>query len=343
VCENITPPVAGARGQESHYQSIRELQLKILLTGKNGQVGAELAALLPRLGEVVSFDRHELDLSNPDQIRRAIREVQPTAIVNAAAYTAVDRAETDEQQARVINVDAPALMAEEAKKIGAVLVHYSTDYVFDGSADHPYGENDAPNPISVYGQTKFAGEEAIRAVGIPHLIFRTAWVYGTRGRNFLLTILRLATEREELKIVSDQFGAPTWSREIAKGTLSALEQFSKQNRETSSRLAGTYHMTAAGKTTWCEFAEAILERGARISPNVAWFAAATGGRPLIARRITPIATQQYPTPARRPVYSVLSNSRLKQAFGIELPDWKAQLDSVFADSQARRHTSARRP
>jgi dTDP-4-dehydrorhamnose reductase len=253
-------------------------------------------------------------------------------IVNAAAYTAVDRAETDEQQARVINVDAPALMAEEAKKIGAVLVHYSTDYVFDGSGDRPYDETDPPSPISVYGKTKLAGEEAIRAVGLPHLIFRTAWVYGTRGRNFLLTILRLATEREELKIVRDQFGAPTWSREIAKGTVNVLAQLPQQSQEISSRLGGTYHITAAGKTTWFEFAEAILERASRTSPGVTWFAAATGGRPLVARRITPIATDQYPTPARRPAYSVLSNSRLKQVFGLELPDWRAQLYSLFADS-----------
>ena len=231
MCENITPPVAGARGQGSPYQSIRELKLKILLTGKNGQVGAELAAFLPRLGEVVSFERHELELSKPDQNRRAIREVQPNAIVNAAAHTAVDRAETDERQARIINVDAPAVMAEEAKKIGAVLVHYSTDYVFDGSQERPYDETDPPNPINVCGQTKFAGEEAIRAVGVPHLIFRTAWVYGTRGRNFLLTILRLATEREELKIVGDQFGAPTWSREIARVTVSALAQFAQHGQE----------------------------------------------------------------------------------------------------------------
>ncbi len=305
--------------------------LRILLTGKNGQVGAELAALLPRLGEVVAFDRHELDLANRDQIRRAIREVQPTAIVNAAAYTAVDRAETDEEQARIINVDAPALMAEEAKRIGALLVHYSTDYVFDGARGRPYQETDPPNPINVYGKTKLAGEEAIRAVGLPHLIFRTGWVYGTRGRNFLLTVLRLATEREELKIVRDQIGAPTWSREIAKGTATVLEQLSQHSQDMRSRWGGTYHVTAGGKTTWFEFAEAILERGLRTSQNVAWFAAATGGHPLTARRVTPIATEQYPTPARRPVYSVLANSRLKEMFGLELPDWRAQLSSVFAD------------
>ena len=282
---------------------------------------------------MVGFDRHELDLSNPDQIRRVMREVRPTAIVNAAAYTAVDRAETDELQARIINVDAPALMAEEAKRIGAVLVHYSTDYVFDGSRDRPYRETDPPNPINAYGKTKLAGEEAIRAVGLPHLIFRTGWVYGTQGRNFLLTILRLATEREELKIVHDQFGAPTWSREIAKGTVRVLEQLPQYGQEagTGSRWAGTYHMSAGGKTTWFEFAEAIVAKALRTSQRITWFADATGGRPLAVRRITPITTEQYPTSARRPVYSVLANSRLQETFGLELPDWKAQLESVFAD------------
>src|SRR6202521_687097 len=190
------------------------MKYRILLTGKNGQVGAELAALLPRLGEVAAFDRHELDLSKPNQIRRAIRDTRPHVIVNAAAYTFVDQAESEEWEAHVINADAPALMAVEAKKIGAALVHYSTDYIFDGSKNLPYDENDPPNPITVSGKTKLAGEQAIQDAGLPHLIFRTAWVYGTRGRNFLLTILRLGTEREELRKVGDQFSAPTWSRKI---------------------------------------------------------------------------------------------------------------------------------
>jgi len=310
------------------------MKFRILLTGKNGQVGAELEALLPRLGEVAAFDRHELDLSNPDHIRRAIHDVQPTVIVNAAAYTSVDQAEKEEKQAYIINVDAPALMAEEAKKIGAALVHYSTDYVFDGSRNLPYGETDQPNPINVYGKTKLAGEEAIRAVGLPHLILRTAWVYGTRGRNFLFTILRLATEREELRVVCDQFGAPTWSREIAKATGSVLVQLSQQGQDAISKFSGLYHLTAAGKTSWFEFAKAILERASRTPPGVAWFVAATGGHPFVVRRITPIATQEYPTPARRPAFSVLSNYCLKQTFGLELPDWRAQLDSAFADKQA---------
>jgi len=310
------------------------MKSRILLTGKNGQVGAELAALLPRLGEVTSFDRHELDLSNPGHIRRAIRSVRPTMIVNAAAYTSVDQAEREEKQARIINVDAPALMAEEAKRIGAVLVHYSTDYVFDGSRNLPYDETDQPNPINVYGKTKLAGEEAIRAVGLPHLIFRTAWVYGTKGRNFLLTILRLATEREELRVVSDQFGAPTWSREIAKATAMVLVQLSQQGQDAISKFSGLYHLTAAGKTSWFDFAQSILERASRTPRGLAWFVAATGSKRLIVRRITPISTEEYPTQARRPAFSVLSNRRLKQMFGLELPDWREQLDSAFADQQA---------
>jgi len=198
------------------------MKFRILLVGKNGQVGAELAIALPTLGEVIALDRQQLDLSKPDAIRRTIQAIRPALIVNAAAYTAVDQAEKEEAVAQALNVDAPALMAQEAKKIGAGIVHFSTDYVFDGSKRSPYVENDPSNPVSVYGKTKLAGEQAIQEVGVPHLIFRTAWVYGTRGRNFLLTILRLASQREELRIVHDQFGAPTWCREIARGTASVL-------------------------------------------------------------------------------------------------------------------------
>jgi dTDP-4-dehydrorhamnose reductase len=305
------------------------MKLRILLTGKKGQIGAKLAMLLPRLGEVAAFDRNELDLSNPDRVRRAIRDVQPNMIVNAAAYTAVDLAEREEEQARIINVDAPALMAEEAKRIGALLMHYSTDYVFDGSSSVPYVETDQPNPINVYGKTKLAGEEAIRAVGGPHVIFRTAWVYGTTGRNFLLTILRLATEREELRIVRDQIGAPSCSHEIAKGTASVLAQLSHQGLEAISRFSGTYHMTATGKTSWFEFAEAILEEASRMPRGIPWFETVTKGQSLVTRRVTAIATEEYATPARRPAYSVLSNFRLMEDFGLELPAWSAQLRAVF--------------
>jgi dTDP-4-dehydrorhamnose reductase len=304
----------------------------ILLTGKNGQVGGELLRLLPQVGELVAVDRSQMDLSRPDSIRRTIQEVRPQLIVNAAAYTAVDQAETDEASAQIINAEAPGLMAEEAKKIGAALVHYSTDYVFDGSKKTPYDESDPTNPINVYGKTKLAGEEAIRGMGIPHLIFRTAWVYGTRGKNFMLTILRLAAESEELKIVHDQIGAPTCSREIAEATMKVLSHvFEERNGAPSfSRVSGTYHMTAAGETTWYDFANSILEEAACDTKGISWFDAATRGRPLITRRVIPITTAEYPTPASRPLYSVLSNSRLLRTFGLALPEWRMQLQQCFS-------------
>lgn len=302
---------------------------KILLTGKNGQVGEELERLLPEVGEVVALGRQELDLSNPDGIRQTIRAVRPNLIVNAAAYTAVDQAEKDETVAGEINSVAPAVMAEEAKKIGASLVHYSTDYVFDGLKGHPYLEDDASGPINVYGMTKLAGEQAIRASGVPHLIFRTSWVYATRGRNFLLTILRLATQREELRIVRDQIGAPTGSREIADATTKILCQLYRREGGLSD-VSGTYHMTATGVTNWHEFATAILEEASHAPKTVPWFAAATGGKPLITRRVLPITTQEFPTPARRPAYSVLSNARLMKTFGIQLPGWRTQLHRAFS-------------
>jgi dTDP-4-dehydrorhamnose reductase len=304
---------------------------RILLTGKTGQVGAELAKFLPRLGAVIAFDRQQLDLSQPDHICRAIREVRPQIIVNAAAYTAVDQAETDEAAARAINADAPGILAEEAKKIGAGLVHYSTDYVFDGLKTSPYEENDPLHPLSVYGRTKLAGEQAIREAGVSHLIFRTEWVYGTRGRNFLLTILRLMTQREELKVVHDQAGAPTWCREIARATTSILERHSGQgsNALPFEAVCGTYHMTASGVTTWYEFAQAILEEASQAPQDIPWLASATSERPLVVRRIVPITTAEYPTPARRPAYSVLSNSRLRDLLGFQLPPWRSQLHSAF--------------
>jgi dTDP-4-dehydrorhamnose reductase len=197
---------------------------RILLIGRNGQVGTELASRLPRLGELVALSRQELDVTRPDDIRRSIREVRPQWIINAAAYTAVDQAERDEATARAVNEEAPAVIAEEAKKIGAALVHYSTDYVFDGSKKSPYEETDAPNPINVYGKTKFGSERAIQESGAHHLIFRTEWVYATQGRNFLLTILRLATQKQELRIVADQIGSPTTSREIAAATVKVISQ-----------------------------------------------------------------------------------------------------------------------
>ena len=308
----------------------------ILLTGKTGQVGSELLRLLPEFCVVVAPDRHELDLRNVNDIRRAVREIRPNLIINAAAYTGVDAAEAQEDESYAINATAPAVLAEEAKKIDAAIVHYSTDYVFDGTKSTPYQEADSVNPINVYGKTKLAGERAICMSRVPYLIFRTAWVYGTRGRNFLLTILRLAAEREDLKIVRDQFGAPTWSRGIAEATVKILTGLGEQNsgwQPLVVPVSGIYHLTAAGETTWCDFARAILEEAVHLSTETEWLAKATRGRPLIARKVVPITTSEYPTRALRPAFSVLSNESLIRTFGIALPDWRMQLHAVFMQRQ----------
>jgi dTDP-4-dehydrorhamnose reductase len=308
----------------------------ILLIGTNGQVGRELNRTLPSIGDVTPLDRQRLDLTRPEEIRRAIRTFHPAFIVNAAAYTAVDKAESEESVARAINCEAPAVMAEEAKKIGASLIHFSTDYVFDGLKTFPYDEDDPANPRSVYGRTKLEGELAIQASDAAYLIFRTAWVYATEGRNFLLTILRLATQREELRIVRDQIGAPTLSSELARATTNILAQICGTEGSPFSLpdVSGIYHMTAGGETSWHGFADAILEESAQIPATCPWFAAATGSLPLIVRRVIPITTNEYPTPARRPAYSVLSNARLSRSFSIQLPDWRKQLHSVFANPPA---------
>ncbi len=303
----------------------------ILLTGKTGQLGSELNRLLPKLGQVVAPGRNEMDLREPEQIHQIMRSANPQLVVNAAAYTAVDPAETDEANALAVNAEAPRLLAEEAKKIGAVLVHFSTDYVFDGSMKAPYVETDPPNPLNAYGRTKLAGEEAIRNSGAAHLMFRTSWVYATHGRNFLLTILRLATEREELKIVADQVGAPTCALDLAEGTTRILAGMIVGDRnQFPPEASGTYHMTAVGQTTWYEFANAILEEAGRAPQNLPWLASATKGRPLIARRVVPISTEEFHSPTPRPAYSVLSNVRLKQVFGVALPDWRTQLQRCFS-------------
>lgn len=305
----------------------------ILLIGTNGQVGRELHKMLPRIGEVTALDRQRLDLTKPEEIRRAIRTCQPEIIVNAAAYTAVDKAESEELLARSINADAPAVMAEEARKIGAALIHYSTDYVFDGTKTSPYDEDDPANPQNAYGRTKLEGERAIQASGAAHLIFRTAWVYATEGKNFLLTILRLATQREELKIVRDQTGAPTLNSEIARATTAILAQMCAKDAGASSVAAvnGIYHLTAGGETTWFDFTNAILQKAGETPGNLPWFAAATSGLPLLTRRVIPITAAEYPTPAKRPAYSVLSNARLNRTFSVQLPDWQSQLQSIFVN------------
>lgn len=284
---------------------IKQGTAKILLTAQNGQVGWELQRTLAPLGEVVALDRQALDLANPDAIRAVIREVKPQLIVNAAAYTAVDRAETEPELAQAVNATAPGIMAEEAKRLGAALIHYSTDYVFDGAKEGVYVEDDPTNPLNVYGATKLAGEQAIRASCAAHLILRTSWVYGARGKNFLLTMLRLAKEREELKIVADQIGAPTWSRHIAETTAQILAQRMGQWPE----LDGLYHFTAGGATSWHGFATAIVELSG-IAPKP---------------RLIPIPTTEYPLPATRPKNSLLSNASLAATFGLTMPDWSVSL------------------
>jgi dTDP-4-dehydrorhamnose reductase len=286
---------------------------RILLTGKNGQVGWELQRALAGFGEITALDSSEMDLADPDAIRRTLRELRPDIIVNPAAYTAVDKAESDADLAMAVNGTAPGILAEEARLLGATLVHYSTDYVFDGSKSAPYVETDTPNPQSVYGRTKLAGEEAVRASGCKHLIFRTSWVYGVHGGNFVKTMLRLAKERNELRIVADQFGAPTWARDIASSTAAALHHW--QNAGWDDSLGGLYHLTAAGRTSWHQFAETIIREARK-------YDAVLAGKTIA---VTPIATHEYPLPAKRPVNSVLANDKVRNAFGIEMPEWQESL------------------
>ncbi|MCK5623860.1 MAG: dTDP-4-dehydrorhamnose reductase, partial [Alphaproteobacteria bacterium] len=268
--------------------------MTILLLGANGQVGWELRRALAPLGPVRALERAEADLADPDALSRAVRETAPSLIVNAAAYTAVDRAEEDEALARTINADAPGLLAEEAKRLGIALVHYSTDYVFDGVGELPAMESDLTDPLNAYGRTKLAGEAAIRDSGCAHLILRTSWVYSMRGANFLLTVRRLAGELEEMRIVADQTGAPTWARGIAGATALILARCGAP-AETGilAEKGGLYHLTASGETTWHGFADAIVE----------WLRAT--GQPVRCKQVHPIPTSDYPTPARRPANSLL--------------------------------------
>jgi dTDP-4-dehydrorhamnose reductase len=279
---------------------------RILLTGKSGQVGYELERSLQGAGEIIALDRGGMDLADLAQVRDVIRRIKPDLIINPAAYTAVDKAESEPDLAMRINGEAPGVMAEEARKIGAAMIHYSTDYVFDGSKPTPYTEDDPTCPVNVYGSTKLAGEEAIRAAGIPHLILRTSWVYGMRGKNFLLTILRLAQERDELRIVSDQHGAPTWCRTIADATAAIVTQATSAADAAAwwQQRSGLYHLTAQGQTTWHGFTQAILEH-----PSVT-------GKPAVV----PIEAKDYPVPAMRPANSVMSCERLMTTF-CGLPAW----------------------
>ena len=304
---------------------------RILLIGSTGQVGHELAGTLTRIGEVVVPERAALDLTRTPDVARIIHDTYPQIIVNAAAYTAVDLAEKEPEKARAINTEAPAAMAAAAAELNALLVHYSTDYVFDGSKESPYAEDDSTNPLNVYGRTKLDGENAIRDSGCRHLILRTAWVYATRGKNFLLTILRLASQREELRIVSDQIGAPTWAHEIARATSSILERHAAAAAGDAPP-TGTFHVTAGGTTNWHAFATAILDEAAKLPGANPWLSAALGGGSIVTKRITPIMTADYPTPARRPAYSVLSNERLTHSYRLQLPEWRDQLKAALAST-----------
>lgn len=282
----------------------------ILLTGVNGQVGFELARTLQGLGNVVAFDRNGLDLSDLDKLRRVVRGVKPALIINPAAYTAVDKAETDFEASMRLNAEAPGVLAEEAKRLGAALVHYSTDYVFDGTKDGAYIESDTVNPQNVYGKSKLAGERAIAASGCAHLIFRTSWVYGTRGKNFLLTMLRLGAERDHLSVVADQIGAPTWANTIASLSANVLAQATAlDEREWWQQHSGVYHLTAAGSTSWHGFAEAIFDFSDLAKKPV----------------VQPISAASYPTPAARPSNSCMSNEKLAATFGLRAPEWREAL------------------
>ncbi len=296
--------------------------MRILLTGVSGQVGWELQRSLMTLGEVITVGRESnqsvlrMDLSQPNSIVNVVREVQPDLIINPAAYTAVDKAEIETELAMAVNGVAPGVLAEEAKRCHASLIHFSTDYVFDGNQRQPYTELDSPNPQNVYGKTKLAGEQAIQSSGVPFLIFRTAWVYSTRGKNFLLTMLRLAKDQEILKVVADQIGSPTWSRMIAESSAQVIAQGQSkapvQFYEWMERYQGIYHLTSRGETSWHEFAEAIFELNLDQSRKL--------------KSLVPIPSREYPTPASRPSYSLLDTHKFSEAFGLTLPNWRNALE-----------------
>lgn len=284
-------------------------QPRILIIGKNGQVGWELCRTLASIGEVTAVDFPEIDLSNPDSLRQRVAQHRPNIIVNSAAYTAVDKSESESDLAMRINGVAPGVLAEEARKSGALLVHYSTDYVFDGANQSPYLESDKPNPLGMYGRSKLAGDESIQQVGGNHLIFRLCWVYGARGQNFLLTMMRLAREREKLRVVKDQVGCPTWSRMIAQATAQALTRVLASGD--LGALTGLYHLSSSGVTSWHGFAERIVS----LMPSE--------GRKCMV--VEPITSAEYPTPAKRPAYSVMDCGKLERTFQIRLPDWENSL------------------
>ncbi len=292
--------------------------MKILVTGKNGQVGFELQRALAPLGEVIAVDQADCDLSSPEAIRQLVRRIQPQVIVNPAAYTAVDKAESDVATATAVNAVAPGIFGEEAKAIGALVVHYSTDYVFDGCKAGPYLEDDTPNPQSVYGKTKLAGEMALRQSAADCLIFRTSWVFGAHGGNFAKTMLRLAGEKDRLNVVADQWGAPTSAALIADITAQVVGQYLR-SADKSVFPFGVYHLVAAGETNWCDYARTVvggaLDAGRLLKLGVA--------------DIHPIGTQDYPVPAPRPANSRLDTRKLQETFQLVLPPWQSGLAHVL--------------
>jgi dTDP-4-dehydrorhamnose reductase len=291
---------------------------RILLTGSDGQVGQELQKILG--DQAIAVGRKTMDLTQPDQIRQLIEQVRPDLIVNAAAYTAVDRAEMESDLANAVNAIAPAIMAESAQKVGANLIHLSTDYVFDGKKEMPYTEQDSPHPVSVYGQSKLAGEQAIQQAwhstnDTGYLILRTAWVYGTYGKsNFVKTMLKLGSEREQIRVVSDQIGTPTWSNHLAQAIADLIP---KLNSDTS----GLYHFTNRGTASWYDFARAIFEEAKQL------------GFPLKVQSVVPITTADYPTPAQRPAYSLLSTAKISALFKTDPPDWRPALRQMLIELQ----------
>lgn len=297
---------------------------RVLIVGTAGQLGQELLEILSPLGEIIGVNRQSLDLAQPDKIRQVIGEVQPNLIVNAAAYTAVDKAETETELANAINGTAPTIMAEEAQKLGAALIHVSTDYVFDGRKNTPYQEDDTPNPMNAYGRSKLLGEEGIKSHGDAeggrshrHIILRTAWVYGIYGKgNFVKTMLKLGGEREELRVVVDQVGAPTWTGDIAQTILQLGKKITSDTADNSA-LAGIYHFTNSGAISWYDFAVSIFEEAEKL------------GFPLKVQRVIPITTAEYPTPATRPAYSVLSNQKISQVLGSHPPYWRNGLRKML--------------
>src|SRR5260370_1732839 len=310
--------------------------LKTLLVGRHGQLAWELQRFLPKLGSVIVMGRPEIDLANPDSLREIIRQLEPTVVVNAAAYTAVDQAEAERAVAWPVHADARRVTAEEAERLDGLFINFSSDYVFDGAKLSPYTESDVPNPLSTYGAGKLAGDRAVEALAGAYLVFRTSWVYGARGKNFLCTILRLAAEQDELRVVADQIGAPTWSRDIAHATFQILEQLAAELPSSGTALVsevlrdrrGAYNMTSEGSTSWVGFATAILEEMRRGGMNEGRLAT-----------IVPISTEGYPAAARRPRNSRLSNEKLRHTFGITLPDWRASLAKVIEEVSEQRTTA----